>query len=43
MLLIIGRFTQDLNAGYSTLNISISGGSGDADLYIEYGSASSTS
>lgn len=37
------RFTQDLNAGYSTLNISISGGSGDADLYVNYGSASSTS
>lgn len=37
------RFTQDLGAGYSNLNVIISGGSGDADLYVNYGSASSTS
>jgi vibriolysin len=37
------RFTQDLSAGYSTLNISIAGGSGDADLYVNFGSPSSTS
>ncbi|WP_418609317.1 M4 family metallopeptidase [Pseudoalteromonas sp. US3C1013] len=37
------RFTQDLSAGYSTLNISIDGGSGDADLYVNFGSPSSTS
>ncbi|ENO00185.1 MULTISPECIES: pre-peptidase C-terminal domain-containing protein [Pseudoalteromonas] len=37
------RFTQDLGAGYSNLTVTISGGSGDADLYINYGSASSTS
>lgn len=37
------RFTQDLSAGYSSLEVSISGGSGDADLYLNFGSASSTS
>ncbi|SFU00069.1 vibriolysin [Pseudoalteromonas sp. DSM 26666] len=37
------RFTQDLSAGYSTLNISIAGGNGDADLYVNFGSPSSTS
>lgn len=37
------RFTQDLGAGYSNLTVTISDGSGDADLYINYGSASSTS
>ena len=37
------RFTQDLDAGYSSLEVSISGGSGDADLYLNFGSASSTS
>ena len=37
------RFTQDLGAGYSNLTVTISGGSGDADLYVNYGSASSTS
>ena len=37
------RFTQDLGAGYSSLTVTISGGSGDADLYVNYGSASSTS
>ncbi|MFQ3204771.1 MULTISPECIES: pre-peptidase C-terminal domain-containing protein [unclassified Pseudoalteromonas] len=37
------RFTQDLSEGYSTLNISIAGGNGDADLYVNFGSPSSTS
>jgi len=36
------RFTQTLNEGYSSLDVSISGGSGDADLYVNYGTASST-
>ncbi|ATD10108.1 vibriolysin [Pseudoalteromonas piscicida] len=37
------RFTQDLNASYSSLEVSISGGSGDADLYVNFGSQSTTS
>ena len=37
------RFTQVLPAGYSSLNVSISGGSGDADLYVRKGAASTTS
>ncbi|MEK0160238.1 pre-peptidase C-terminal domain-containing protein [Pseudoalteromonas piscicida] len=37
------RFTQDLNANYSNLEVSISGGSGDADLYVNFGSQSTTS
>ena len=37
------RFTQNLDAGYSSLDISMAGGSGDADLYVNFGSASSTS
>jgi vibriolysin len=37
------RYTYDLPAGYSDMNIAISGGSGDADLYINYGSQSTTS
>ncbi|MDK2597307.1 M4 family metallopeptidase [Pseudoalteromonas obscura] len=37
------RYTQSLNAGYSNLTVTISGGSGDADLYVNFGSASSTS
>ncbi|PCK32814.1 M4 family metallopeptidase [Pseudoalteromonas piscicida] len=37
------RFTQDLNASYSNLEVSISGGSGDADLYVNFGSQSTTS
>ena len=37
------RFTQDLSEGHSTLNISIAGGNGDADLYVNFGSPSSTS
>ncbi|MGY8867792.1 MAG: PPC domain-containing protein, partial [Methylophagaceae bacterium] len=37
------RFTQNLDAEYSSLDISMAGGSGDADLYVNFGSASSTS
>ncbi|KAF7781901.1 vibriolysin [Pseudoalteromonas rubra] len=37
------RFTQDLSAGYSNLTVTISGGTGDADLYVNYGSQSTTS
>ncbi|GHB76730.1 aminopeptidase [Psychrosphaera saromensis] len=37
------RYTQELGVGYSSLEVSISGGSGDADLYVNFGSASSTS
>ena len=37
------RYTYDLPAGYSDMDIAISGGSGDADLYINYGSQSTSS
>ena len=37
------RFSQDLGAGYSSLDVLIAGGSGDADLYVNFGSPSSTS
>ncbi|WP_339689478.1 M28 family metallopeptidase [uncultured Pseudoalteromonas sp.] len=37
------RFSQNISAGYASLNISILGGSGDADLYVNFGSPSSTS
>ncbi|WP_444998217.1 trypsin-like serine protease [Aliikangiella sp. IMCC44359] len=37
------RFTQVLPAGYKDLKVSISGGSGDADLYVRKGAASTTS
>ncbi len=37
------RYTQVLPAGYSDLNVSISGGTGDADLYVRKGAASTTS
>ncbi|WP_444996741.1 M4 family metallopeptidase [Aliikangiella sp. IMCC44359] len=37
------RFTQVLPTGYSNLNVSISGGSGDADLYVRKGAESTTS
>ncbi|MCF2856099.1 M4 family metallopeptidase [Pseudoalteromonas sp. SMS1] len=37
------RYTQQLGAGYSSLEVTISGGSGDADLYVNFGSASTTS
>ncbi|WP_409425936.1 MULTISPECIES: M4 family metallopeptidase [unclassified Pseudoalteromonas] len=36
------RFTQSLGSGYSSLNVSIAGGSGDADLYVNFGAASDT-
>ncbi|CCQ11896.1 Vibriolysin, extracellular zinc protease [Pseudoalteromonas luteoviolacea B = ATCC 29581] len=36
------RFTQDLGNGYQNLTVSISGGSGDADLYVNFGSQSTT-
>lgn len=35
------RYTYNLPAGYSDMNIAISGGSGDADLYVNFGSQSS--
>ena len=37
------RYTQVLPAGYADMTISISGGSGDADLYIRKGAQSTTS
>lgn len=37
------RYTLDLGAGYSDLTVQMSGGSGDADLYVNHGSQSSTS
>lgn len=37
------RYTLDLDPGYTNLTVSISGGSGDADLYVNFGSQSSTS
>jgi serine protease len=37
------RYYYDLPAGYSTLTVSISGGYGDADLYVRYGARSSLS
>ena len=37
------RFTQDLATGYNTMTVTISGGSGDADLYVTQGSQSTTS
>lgn len=37
------RYTQVLPAGYSDMTISISGGSGDADLYVRRGAQSTTS
>ncbi|WP_440056701.1 M4 family metallopeptidase (plasmid) [Pseudoalteromonas sp. T1lg65] len=37
------RFTQALNGDYSKLEVTISGGSGDADLYVNFGSESTTS
>ncbi len=35
------RYTLTLGSGYSNVTFSISGGSGDADLYVNYGSQSS--
>jgi serine protease len=37
------RYTIDLNGGYTNMTVSTSGGSGDADLYVNFGSESSTS
>ncbi|WP_444997784.1 M4 family metallopeptidase [Aliikangiella sp. IMCC44359] len=37
------RYTYDLPAGYSNMTISISGGSGDADLYVRRGAQSTQS
>jgi serine protease len=37
------RYTVDLPEGYSNLNVSMSGGTGDADLYVTYGKASTRS
>ena len=37
------RYTQDLNGDYSTLTVTITGGSGDADLYVRQGSQPTTS
>ncbi|MEI5637534.1 MULTISPECIES: M4 family metallopeptidase [unclassified Pseudoalteromonas] len=36
------RFSQSLTGQYSSLDVTISGGSGDADLYLNYGSQSTT-
>jgi len=36
-------YTVDLSAGYSDLDVSISGGSGDADLYVRQGAQPTTS
>ncbi|MDP4985493.1 PPC domain-containing protein, partial [Pseudoalteromonas tunicata] len=37
------RYTVDLAAGYASFDVTLSGGSGDADLYIRHGAASTTS
>ncbi|UTA46773.1 M20/M25/M40 family metallo-hydrolase [Simiduia sp. 21SJ11W-1] len=37
------RYTQSLAAGYSKLVVTMSGGSGDADLYVRQGAESTTS
>ena len=37
------RYTQVIPAGYTDMTISISGGTGDADLYIRHGAQSTTS
>lgn len=37
------RYTLDLAAGYADLSVSLSGGSGDADLYVTQGKQSTTS
>ena len=37
------RYTWDVPAGASSMNVSISGGSGDADLYLRFGSQPTTS
>ena len=37
------RYTYELPAGYSSMTVSISGGTGDADLYVRHGAQSTTS
>lgn len=37
------RYTFDLADGYSNFNVAMSGGTGDADLYVTYGKASTRS
>ncbi|NRA60376.1 MAG: M4 family metallopeptidase [Psychrobium sp.] len=37
------HYTQDLAAGYTSLTVTISGGSGDADIYVRHGAESTTS
>ena len=37
------RYTVEVPAGMSTLTVNIAGGSGDADLYLRFGSQPSTS
>ena len=37
------RYTYTLPAGYSSMTVSTSGGTGDADLYVNFGSQSTTS
>lgn len=37
------RFTQAIPSGMSNLTVTMSGGSGDADLYVNYGSPSTSS
>ncbi len=37
------RYTLELPQGYSNMKVSISGGSGDADLYVTHGAQSTTS
>lgn len=37
------NYTYDLPAGYATLTVAISGGTGDADLYVTHGRKSTTS
>ena len=38
-----GRYYYDMPAGYSSMTVSISGGTGDADLYVRYGAESTSS
>lgn len=37
------HYTQDLQAGYSNFSVTMSGGSGDADLYVRHGAQSTSS
>ncbi|MDP5212595.1 M4 family metallopeptidase [Pseudoalteromonas tunicata] len=37
------RYTYDLPAGYANMTIAISGGTGDADMYVRFGAQSTTS